>query len=118
MDLSALLQPIRNALGAVRPRAGEAVRIGVGDAAKAATIAALARDLEGPLLIAVSRASKAQDLYEELGSWLGRDDAGRLRLYPQRDILPYERVADDPWDVRARLEATSLLHGDTRPIIV
>jgi transcription-repair coupling factor (superfamily II helicase) len=41
-----------------------------------------------------------------------------LRLYPQRDVLPYERVADDPWDVRARLEATSLLHGDTRPIIV
>jgi transcription-repair coupling factor (superfamily II helicase) len=118
MDLSALLGPIRNSLAGVTPAAGEVARIGVSDAAKPATIAALARDAEGPLLVAVPRASKAQDLYEELASWLGGDDAGRLRLYPQRDVLPYERVADDPWDVRARLDATSLLHGDTRPIIV
>ena len=58
--------------------------------------------------------ARAGDLIEELQAWLGPEDAGRLRLYPQRDILPYERAADDPWDAKARLEVTAALaSGDT-----
>jgi transcription-repair coupling factor (superfamily II helicase) len=118
MDLSGLLSKVVEALGDRRPRAGSALRVGVGDASKPATIAAFARDATGPVLVVVPRATRAPDLVEELGFWLGPQDARRLRLFPQRDVMPYERAQDDPWDVRARLEATSALHGDERPIVV
>jgi transcription-repair coupling factor (superfamily II helicase) len=92
--------------------------IGVGDAAKAVVIASLARRAPGSVLIIVSKAARTPDLYEELGFWLGAEDARRLRLYPQRDILPYERAGDDPWDIKARLEVTAALHSGERPIVV
>src|SRR5436305_2004704 len=47
-----------------------------------------------------------------------RADAGRLRLYPQRDVLPYERAADDLWDAKARLEVTAALASGVRPVVV
>src|SRR5690606_9597281 len=51
-------------------------------------------------------------------AWLGPAEAARVRLYPQRDILPYERAADDPWDVQTRLETTSAIHAGERVIVV
>ncbi|MPZ49581.1 MAG: transcription-repair coupling factor [Dehalococcoidia bacterium] len=32
--------------------------------------------------------------------------------------MPYERLAGDPWDVRARLEATTALHEGGHPIVI
>ena len=58
------------------------------------------------------------DLVEELGAWLGAEDAARLRLYPQRDVLPYERATDDPWNARSRLETLAALAGGGRAIVV
>src|SRR5690606_33980591 len=117
MDLSQLLGPISNALAEAgfSSAAGDRARrtrptIGVGDAPRPAVIAALAREAAGPVLIVSPRASRVSDLYEELAHWLG-PDARRLRLYPQRDLLPYERALDDPWDIRARLETIAALHA-------
>jgi transcription-repair coupling factor (superfamily II helicase) len=118
MDLSLLLPTIQSALGGSRPVAGSFLRVGVGDNARGAVIAALTREAAGPALAVVAREARARDLIEELESWFGAPDSGRLRLYPQRDVLPYERVADDPWDVRRRLEATESLHGSGRPVLV
>ncbi len=115
MDLSRLLEFIQTSLAAASPGS----RIGVGDAARPAVIAALARRAtDGPILVIVPKSSRVQDLAEELGAWLGPDDQRRIRVYPQRDSLPYERVAEDPWDVRTRIEALSALHAGGNVIIV
>ena len=118
IDLSALLPPIAAALAAARPEAGAPARVGVSDAAKPAGIAAIARDAAGPLLVVVSKASRASDLAEELAAWLGDEAPNRLRLHPQRDVMPYERAPDDPWDVQARLETLIALRAGGRPIVV
>ncbi len=118
MDLSRLLDSIAPDLGITLPAAGGTLRVGAGDSAKAVVAAAAARTTRRPVLIAVAKAARAQDLAEELGAWLGRDAERTLRLYPQRDILPYERIADDPWDVRARLEVLAALAAGESPVIV
>jgi transcription-repair coupling factor (superfamily II helicase) len=118
MDLSSLLTPVEASLGDAQPAASRPLRAGVSDAAKPAVMASIASRAAGPVLIVVAKAGRAGDLLEELGYWLGPDDARRLRLYPQRDVLPYERAADDPWDARARLEAIAALSTDSRPILV
>ena len=117
MDLSALLPAIREATAAPGVRPGAPLRLGANDAVKPAIIAALTQEAESPVLVMVSRSSDAQDLLEELSAWLGPENAPRLRLYPQRDILPYERATDDPWDVRLRLETIASLQRD-EPLIV
>jgi len=117
MDLSSLLPPVRAAVGAFAVSAARPVRIGVGDAAKLALMAALASDATGPVLVLVPRALRARDLVEELGAWLG-PDAGRLKLYPERDSLPYERSIEDPWEVRQRLDVIHDLSSAARPVVV
>jgi transcription-repair coupling factor (superfamily II helicase) len=117
MDLSHLLEPVSKALGAEKAEHGRPMRLGVADAAKPAVIAAYARDAAGPVLVIVPRALQARDLVEELAPWLG-EDAGRLRLYPERDALPYERATEDPWEVRQRLDAIGRLHAGERVIVV
>ncbi|HEX5140909.1 MAG TPA: CarD family transcriptional regulator, partial [Dehalococcoidia bacterium] len=124
MNLSSLLKPVSESLAQAAGRRSRQPRhtlIGAGDNAKPAVIAALARDAEGPVLIVVPKSARMQDLYEELGTWLGPEDGRRLRFYPERDMLPYERATEDPWDVRTRLETLAALHGDGdagRPIVI
>src|SRR3989304_4274030 len=119
MYLSALLEPVAAALaGAGAPTPRGALRIGVGDAAKPAVAAALAREAPGAVLVVVAREAHARDLFEELSAWLGEVARGRLRLSPQRHVPPYERSPDAPWDVRTRLETIAALHGAGRPIVV
>jgi len=114
MDLSRLLEPVAASLAGV----GAGTRIGVGDAARPAVLATLARQADGPVLIMVPKAARVPDLAEELGNWLGPEQQRRVRIYPQRNALPYERVAEDPWDVRTRIEALSALHAGQDVIIV
>ena len=120
MDLSKLLDPVSLTLAgaglptAETPAAPRRLTIGVGDTAKPAVLAALAREATAPTLIVSPKSSRVADLYDELAHWLG-PDARRLRLYPQRDLLPYERAPDDPWDIRARLETIASLHTPTSP---
>ncbi len=114
MNLSPLLKPIQASLDGVKPGS----RVGVGDAARSAVIAAVAAEAGGPVLVIVPKASRVPDLAEELGAWLGPDAKRRIRIYPQRDALPYERVAEDPWDVRTRIEAISALHAGESNVIV
>jgi transcription-repair coupling factor (superfamily II helicase) len=118
MDLSQLIPAISDAIGAIPTQPSQPARLGVADAAKPATIAALAQARMGPALIVVARQARAGDLYDELAAWLGPADAHRLRLYPQRDVMPYERATEDPWDVRVRLETTAALHAGGRPVVI
>jgi transcription-repair coupling factor (superfamily II helicase) len=125
MKLSGLLPLIRStsalgdALAALEQGSPRRLVLGVSDGAKAATIAALAHGLSCPILVLAPRPDRARSLVEELAVWLGDD--GRVFLFPERDSLPYERLAPDPEAVRDRLRVLSLLSaaGDgSAPIVV
>jgi transcription-repair coupling factor (superfamily II helicase) len=121
MNLSGLLPLIESitALGpALERRAGESrLVLGLPDTAKAATLAALARRLTAPLLVLAARPDRARALAEELAVWLGDDS--RVALFPERDPLPYERLAPDMEAVAQRLRVLSLLaDAEPAPVIV
>ena len=109
MDLSALLPVVDEAVGLdrLRSRMSESGRLvlGVSDGAKAAVLAALARDAARPILVIVPKPQHADALVEELQAWLGADGQRRVLHFPERDALPYERLDPDPDDVRMRLSA-------------
>jgi transcription-repair coupling factor (superfamily II helicase) len=116
MDLSALLPAIDGAVGLDRLRSrmsGErALTLGVSEGAKAAVIAGLARTHETPIVIIAPKPQHADALSDELRAWLGPAHAPRVLIFPERDALPYERLAPDPGDVSARLAALESLHAD------
>ena len=128
MDLSALLPIIAETAGlrclreALRPsgRGGSARSIaGVSDAAKAAALAALVADERPPVLLLTGRPARAEVLAEEIAAWLGPSagETPRVLLFPERDALPYERLAPDRETVRDRLNAVVAL-AEERPCVV
>ncbi len=135
MNLSALLPVIDEAVGLdrLRRRMSETgnLLLGVSDGAKAAVLAALAQTATQPpdgssgLLVIAPRPQHAEALVDELTAWLGAHGAARVFLYPERDALPYERIAPDPDDIRQRLHAidalfisSSFAAGSAVPIVV
>ncbi|MHB8514739.1 MAG: transcription-repair coupling factor [Dehalococcoidia bacterium] len=124
MDLSALLPVIDETVGLDRLRrrmsGAQGLMLGVSDGAKAAVLAALARDASRPMLVIVPRPQHADALVDELVSWLGAADGSRVLLYPERDALPFERLPPDPEDVRRRLQAIDALAASAiaPPLIV
>ncbi|HEU4760659.1 MAG TPA: transcription-repair coupling factor [Dehalococcoidia bacterium] len=121
MNLSGLLTVIEEAPSLARLRAalaGDAFRlvVGVADTAKAAALAALLRGQERPVVLVTSRPDRAAALAEELAVWLG--EPGRVLLFPERDPLPYERLAPDAETVRDRLRALDSLRSGRRAVIV
>jgi transcription-repair coupling factor (superfamily II helicase) len=119
MDLSALLPSIAGAPSLTRlaeaARDGRRLIVGLPDAAKAVTIATLARSLDGPLLVIVHREDRAEELADELTAWLG--DREIIAPFPQRDTIPYERLAPDPESVRQRIQVLARL-AQGEPIVV
>ncbi len=116
MDLSGLLSEIEAApslalLREARAHPARSLTVGVPDSAKAVVVATLARAVRAPLLAIVPREDRAEALVEELSAWLGA--AVPLIPFPERDALPYERLAPDPEAVRERLLAVSQMkHGE------
>ena len=122
MDLSALLPVIDGAVGLDRLRsrmsAQRSLTLGVSDGAKAAVIAALARTAQAPIVIVTPKPQHADALADELRAWLGPGAARRVMVFPERDALPYERLAPDPEDVAARLAVLEALQASTGAIVV
>ena len=120
IDLSAILPRLRQTPSVERVevtlKAGRSLTLGVGDAAKPAALAAIAGEREGPVLIVTTRADRAEALAEQLAAWLGAD--AEVMLYPERDALPYERLAAAPDIVRDRLRTASALSAAGRTIVV
>ncbi|MDP9238261.1 MAG: transcription-repair coupling factor [Chloroflexota bacterium] len=113
MDLSALLPLVDETVGLDRLRSrmrdGAPLMLGVSDGAKAAVLAALARDATAPLLVIVPRPQHADALVDELAAWLGDEGRHRVLHFPERDPLPYERLAPDPDDATSRLQVLDAL---------
>src|SRR3989337_247624 len=122
MTLAGLLPIVRSALEPLGPL------LGVSDGAKAAMVAALARDRRAPagaqglapLLVVMALPERAQALAQELPAWLGEGRAIPLRgspgpgglgfkgappllPFPVRDQAPYSRGRPDSIAVGARL---------------
>ncbi len=121
IDLSELLPSIDSACGLRELRSGlgasgEPALLGVSDGAKAAVVAALAREAGAPALVVVPKAPQADALVEELSAWLG----GTVPVlpFPERDALPYERLQPDPEALRDRLRAVAALHAGGPCVVV
>jgi transcription-repair coupling factor (superfamily II helicase) len=119
MNLSGLLPDLQSALEehglAARLDDGTPLLLGLPDGAKAALVATLA-STGRPVLVVSPRPDRAAALAEEVASWLG--DPERVHLFPEREALPYERLAPDPLTLRDRLRTLYALSEDRGPLVV
>ena len=76
------------------------------DAAKPYLIAALYHSLSRPILVVTAQPEDGKKLYEQLLTWCR---SSQIRLLPEPDTLPYQRVASDTSTELERLQALSAL---------
>ena len=93
---------------ALAPHAN-AETLGLPDAAKPAVIAALAAEHAGPVLVLSSTPARADDLVERLPIWLDDQQQQRLRHFPARDLVPYDRQTPAADLIETRLGALDAL---------
>jgi len=119
LDLGQLLHLIDEMPGyqrlveALGQRHGSTI-VSVLDAAKPYLIASLYRELQRPVMVVTAQPENGRKLYEQLLIW---SEPGDIRLFPEPDTLPYERLASDSPTEQERLEVLSALvnrEGDGR----
>ena len=76
------------------------------EAARPYLIAALCQTLKRPIFIVTAHAEESRKLYEQIGVWLGSED---VKLMPEADTLPYERIVSDLPTELERLRVLSAL---------
>jgi transcription-repair coupling factor (superfamily II helicase) len=81
------------------------------DAARPYLIAALHRNLRLPLLVVTAQPENAKKLHEQLLSWC---PGGDVILFPEPDVLPYERLASDTTTEMERIQVLSALAGGSK----
>jgi len=89
------------------------------EAAKPYLIAALYQSLQLPMVVVTARPEKCRKLYEQLSTW---NDSRQVKLFPEPDALPYERIASDASTELERIQVLSALadiNGDaSAPLVV
>ncbi len=111
LDLTQLLRLIeempayRQLIGELEQKNGSA-RVRVLDAAKSYFIAALYHRLQIPILVVTAQPESGKNLYEQLLAWCA---SSQVKLFPEPDTLPYERIASDPSTELERLQVLSAL---------
>jgi len=69
------------------------------------------------MLVITARSEKAKQLHEEIPLWFGSN--APIKLFPEPDALPYERLSSDSYTVQRRLRVLSELSGrDKTPLVV
>ncbi len=81
-------------------------RAAVPDAAKPYFIASLYHRLQIPMLVVTAQPENGKKLYEQLLAWC---DSSQVKLFPEPDVLPYERIASDNSTELERLQVLSAL---------
>ncbi len=81
-------------------------RAAVPDAAKPYFIASLYHRLQIPMLVVTAQPENGKKLYEQLLIWR---DSSQVKLFPEPDALPYERIASDNSTELERLQVLSAL---------
>ncbi len=76
------------------------------DAAKPYLIAALHHSLRIPMLVVTAQPENCKKLYEQFLTWC---DSSQVKLFPEPDALPYQRIASDISTEIERLQVLSAL---------
>ena len=93
-------------------------KVAVLDAAKPYLIAALHQSLHRPMMLVTAQPESCKKLYEQISIWCA---STQVRLFPEPDALPYERIASDTPTELERLQVLSALSDPDRnntPLIV
>ena len=110
LNLSKLLNLINEvpAFGtlAAELRQSKTAKADVIDAARPYVITALYQTLKRPVVVVTAHAEESRKLYEQISIWLGSED---IKLMPEADALPYERIVTDTPTELERLRALSAL---------
>ncbi|MFC2066513.1 transcription-repair coupling factor, partial [Chloroflexota bacterium] len=109
-DLTQLLHlienmPVYNQLVEGVKRQNDGMRVVMLDAAKPYFMAALYRSLRIPMLVVTSQPENCKELYEQLSTW----SDSQVKLFPEPDALPYERISSDASTALERVQVLSSL---------
>ena len=121
LDLTQLLHlieqmPVYHQLIDELKRQSSNTRVAVLDAAKPYLIAALYQNLKLPMLVVTAQPENSKKLYEQILIWSG---SSRVKLFPEPDALPYQRIASDTSTELERLQVLSALAKPlSAPLIV
>jgi transcription-repair coupling factor (superfamily II helicase) len=87
---------------------GAPVVVSVLESARAFLIAAVSRKLQVPVLVVTGQPEKAKHLYEQIMIWC---PGSNVKLFPESEFLPYERLATDNITEIERLQVLAALAG-------
>ena len=96
---------------------------GIQGGAKAYVLSLVAEKSRRPMLIIAPTTSDAENLYDDLGFFLGEERSlppfrKRLHLFPSWEVLPFEKLSPHPDNVAARLEGLYKLVEEQAPILI
>ena len=96
---------------------------GLQGGARAFVLSLIAERLARPLLIVAPAAREAENLYDDLGFFLGSDSEtaplrSRLHLFPSWEVLPFESLSPHPENIAGRLEGLYQLVEESAPILI
>ena len=97
--------PAYNSLLADLKQQASSTRAIVLDAAKPYLIAALHKTQKQPVLVVTAQPEDCKKLYEQLSAWSDFP----VKLFPEPDVLPYERIVSDVSTEIERIQALSTL---------
>jgi transcription-repair coupling factor (superfamily II helicase) len=112
-DLSRLLKLIDampaygRLVGTLRQKSSPFSTVVVLEAARPYLVAALYSSLRVPVLVVTAQPEAARKFQEQLASW----SSGQPLLFPEPDVLPYERLASDSATEMERVRLLSTLSG-------
>jgi len=88
------------------------------EAAKPYFLAALYNSLRRPMLVVMAQPDRCRRLHEQLATW---GNSSQVKIFPEPDALPYERIATDASTEQERVQVLSALagmNGDESPPLV
>ena len=96
---------------------------GIQGGAKAYVLSLVAEKSRRPILIIAPTTSDAENLYDDLGFFLGEERSlppfrKRLHLFPSWEVLPFEKLSPHPDNVAGRLEGLYKLVEEHAPILI
>jgi transcription-repair coupling factor (superfamily II helicase) len=96
---------------------------GIQGGGKAYVLSLVARKSRRPILIVAATTKDAENLYDDLGFFLGEECSlppfrKRLHLFPSWEVLPFEKLSPHPDSVAARLEGLYKLVEEHAPILI
>jgi transcription-repair coupling factor (superfamily II helicase) len=118
--VSTLLEKIAPLLGG--RWTGEKRLIGLNGGARGYLMSLVAARRREPIVVVAPTTRDAEQLYLDLGFFLGAEQAApldkRLQLFPSWEILPFENLSPHPDNIAARLEGLYHLLEGQSPILI